>query len=372
MCASEAQIAANRRNAQLSTGPRTPSGKEQSRANALKHGLCASIVVTEDLALIQQRAYEWYYTLKPQNEYHSWLVDKITIYSLRIDRSERIERRHRDRKALHAEVAWADDRRLAVAKLGKRIGKDPEAIVEELRLTPQGCQWLIDRWALLADSAEAGGSWTSDQSRLAFDLLGMPLEFRKGRKPGIQFDGNGRLVEGSDNPLDVARREIAALVERRDHLEGLDEVDRSLTVADLHDEDDPALRRHRRYEAALHNRLRWCLAQLRYESPHFKPHPDLKPRWVAEIPPEPKPETGSPPVPEPAPAPGAAQAKKTVKRPRERILPNPPFDLEPDECPAPGVAVDLPAIMASRREKKAKKAEQRRDSRRRKLERLRA
>ena len=50
----------------------------------------------------------------------------------------------------------------------------------------------------------------------------------------------------------------------------------------------------------------------------------------------------------------------------------PPFDLEEDEMPAPGEAVNIPAIVASRREKKIQKAEARRDSRRRKLERLRA
>ena len=38
---SDLQIAANRRNAALSTGPRTPEGKSESRFNALRHGLFA-------------------------------------------------------------------------------------------------------------------------------------------------------------------------------------------------------------------------------------------------------------------------------------------------------------------------------------------
>lgn len=41
--ASPAQIAANRRNALLSTGPRTAAGKARSGANALKHGLRSSL-----------------------------------------------------------------------------------------------------------------------------------------------------------------------------------------------------------------------------------------------------------------------------------------------------------------------------------------
>jgi len=39
---SKKQLDANRANAQESTGPKTAKGKEQSRKNAIKHGLCAS------------------------------------------------------------------------------------------------------------------------------------------------------------------------------------------------------------------------------------------------------------------------------------------------------------------------------------------
>jgi hypothetical protein len=140
----------------------------------------------------------------------------------------------------------------------------------------------------------------------------------------------------------------------------MDEVNQALAIADLDDEDDPELRRLRRYESALHRRLRWCLAQLRYESPHRQPHPSVtRPRWDAR--PEPRAE-------QPAPRP---EPEKPLEFWQVRPV-NPPFDLEPDEIPAPGEVVDLPTISASRREKKARKAEARRESRRRKLERLRA
>src|SRR5450631_3879201 len=39
------QIEANRRNATRSTGPTTEAGKQRSRRNAVRHGLCAETVV---------------------------------------------------------------------------------------------------------------------------------------------------------------------------------------------------------------------------------------------------------------------------------------------------------------------------------------
>jgi hypothetical protein len=359
MIVSEARLAANRRNALRSTGPKTEEGKQKSRANALKHGLCASVVVAEDAKLVQQRASDWFDALKPQNEFQSWLVDEVAIISLRIDRCERMERRSRDVKAMKAELCWEDDRRLDAVRLGGLLSKRPDEVVEELRRTPQGCEWLMARWAMLAHVADLKGSWTLEQSRLAFDLLGTPAELREGIKPGASLDLEGRLVESADDPAAVARREIAALKERRELIEGLDEVNRALAVADLSDEDDPELRRLRRYESALHRRLRWCLSQLRYESPHRRAHPSLtRPSYEA------RPAA----VPEPAPKP----VSETPKEFWQAEAPNPPFDLEPHEIPAPGEVVDIPAIVSARREKALRKAEARRESRRRKLERLRA
>ena len=40
------KIAANRRNAQYSTGPRTPNGKGRSKHNALRHGLAVTLTAT--------------------------------------------------------------------------------------------------------------------------------------------------------------------------------------------------------------------------------------------------------------------------------------------------------------------------------------
>ena len=48
--ASEWQIAANRRNARKSTGPRSGAGKNRSSRNTYRHGLTVSITSSEGLA----------------------------------------------------------------------------------------------------------------------------------------------------------------------------------------------------------------------------------------------------------------------------------------------------------------------------------
>ena len=50
------QLAANRRNAQRSTGPRTLEGKAKSRWNALQHGLLAKAVIPPSLEPYESRA----------------------------------------------------------------------------------------------------------------------------------------------------------------------------------------------------------------------------------------------------------------------------------------------------------------------------
>ena len=172
--------------------------------------------------------------------------------------------------------------------LGGRLAARPAETVEALRRTPHGCDWMIERWALLASAARVDNTWTPEQTRLAFDLLGTPSEFRTGRKPGSTIDVFGNEIESGDDLVAVANRQVTELLERREVVAGLDEVERALTEADLTNDADPELRRIRRYEAGLHRRLHWYMAQLNYISIYKGPDPSLRPRWVVEV--EPMPE----------------------------------------------------------------------------------
>jgi hypothetical protein len=64
---SERQLAANRANAQKSTGPRTPEGKARTRFNSLKHGLTAVDVCLpgESREEYDQRRMEYFEDYRP-------------------------------------------------------------------------------------------------------------------------------------------------------------------------------------------------------------------------------------------------------------------------------------------------------------------
>ena len=71
--------AANRANAKLSTGPRTPEGKAASSRNALKHGIHANalIIPGEDPDTLTQLTADYHDQLKPKGELEIELVQVI-------------------------------------------------------------------------------------------------------------------------------------------------------------------------------------------------------------------------------------------------------------------------------------------------------
>jgi hypothetical protein len=87
----EAQVEANRINAQKSTGPRTPEGKAKVAQNALKHGLLAkeAVVIGEDLDQFDLLRDHLRAELAPVGVAESLLVERIAGAFWRLQRAER-------------------------------------------------------------------------------------------------------------------------------------------------------------------------------------------------------------------------------------------------------------------------------------------
>jgi hypothetical protein len=87
------QTAANRANAQKSSGPRTPTGKALSRFNALKHGIYAVHQIMfdekpEDLAELSAEYHEHH---SPADSDQRFLVDTLVHNEWRLRRTRRVE-----------------------------------------------------------------------------------------------------------------------------------------------------------------------------------------------------------------------------------------------------------------------------------------
>ncbi len=86
--ASKLQIAANQRNALLSTGPRSEEGKARSSHNAVTHGLTSQRVLVpgEDAGEFQALREEMYRTLNPVGAVEIQLVERATALMWRLGR----------------------------------------------------------------------------------------------------------------------------------------------------------------------------------------------------------------------------------------------------------------------------------------------
>jgi hypothetical protein len=90
---SEKKLESNRRNAQLSTGPRSPEGRKASSRNAVTHGLRARNVVTvaerpaEFERLCADLEAEW----DPQTHAERFLVEQMAVIQWKLGRWEAAE-----------------------------------------------------------------------------------------------------------------------------------------------------------------------------------------------------------------------------------------------------------------------------------------
>ncbi len=346
----------------------------------------------EDAAAVECRTREFFHTLRPQNDFHCFLVGEIALITFKIERVERMDRRARDKIAIRAELSWDDDRRLEAELLGEQLAVRPAVVVEQLRRSPQGCEWLMGRWAMLAYTADTHKKWTAEHKQLAFDLMATPVDFRVETDLGVAIDFRGRVVDTGHDLAAVARREIDELMVKMESVNGLDQANRALAIADLYDDTDAELKRLKKYEGTLHSRLRWCMRQLQADAPVRE-----MPRWIEQkwlgfpMPHVPKDE------PQPMPMPVLPSALVEVRAVRaakveEVVLPEPipvqdpppewaskktweelhhaPFELEPDEIPPIGEKPDFPRIKSERRLKRLKEAQDRREDKRRKAKKL--
>src|SRR5438067_9564827 len=93
--ATAAQIEANRRNAQMSTGPKSPAGKAKASLNTTKHGRragnAAPVLPQEDPGELAEKTRRWVEDLQPVGDAERDLVARAAELAWLIDRDQRCE-----------------------------------------------------------------------------------------------------------------------------------------------------------------------------------------------------------------------------------------------------------------------------------------
>jgi len=92
--ASPAMLAANRANAALSTGPRTPEGKATSARNALRHGFATSsfaVIRLEDLQEIASLKADLFAVYQPANSQEAFALERMAVGQQTMRRAARLE-----------------------------------------------------------------------------------------------------------------------------------------------------------------------------------------------------------------------------------------------------------------------------------------
>ena len=182
--ATAAQIEANRRNAQKSSGPKTEKGKARVRCNALKHGMTARTIMPglthEDPDQLREKTLRLINDLQPSNEAELDQVRQAARLTLAIERADRFEMAHmnqRIRAAARERVQAVNPRLLEeIQELGRRLlyiaaaeevkfprqplwSDDPRLLVAKLEASAEGCRWLLARWAEFRILLDRGARW---------------------------------------------------------------------------------------------------------------------------------------------------------------------------------------------------------------------
>jgi hypothetical protein len=129
------------------------------------------------------------------------------------------------------------------------------------------------RISRVADRSKVPNAWDQVQTSIAWDLLGTRAEDRTG-EIGEVIDQQGQVVSSTIGLAELARREIAALLKRKEEAAGLDVLDRAMTEADYMVIPTLELHQLNRQSAELHRRMKWSVSQIR-----AKPlYPNTKPK----------------------------------------------------------------------------------------------
>jgi hypothetical protein len=271
------KLAANRRNAQKSTGPKTADGKAVSKLNALKHGLLAQTVVVRGRQLkesnneFKKLCREFYADLNPVGPLEEMLVGQIVTATWRLRRARTAES---GEIALSVDGGWwqREKHNPLTDLLAFPILSGTEGLVTKLKQTVWGCRYLLHCLSNLRYAVERDGELTEEalKSFTEQNLRGCPGSVgEKLEQLRVWLVANPEKLEPSAmrarhqeevlKYLAQENRDVAYWLERHEKREDAEERARQ-SAAVLPSEE--TLDKILRYEAALERQLYRAMNQL--------------------------------------------------------------------------------------------------------------
>ncbi len=180
MACSQAQLESNRNNANMSTGPRTPEGKEQSRSNSYKHGLTGEGIVLphEDAAEVDDLIDTLTAEMKPKNTQARFCIGRLALLMHKMTRGALLEGKALSFRTRHAEAEFDAARLSECDHLYSWIANEPATNARRLRRSPEGIDLLIAAIQGLVDdlSYPYGMRWGWSHCDRLHHLLGLRRE----------------------------------------------------------------------------------------------------------------------------------------------------------------------------------------------------
>jgi hypothetical protein len=142
-----AQIAANQKNAQLSSGPRTDAGKASSSLNSVAHALSSTFRVLMhetqvDFDALKQRITE---EQNPEGDHETFLVEQMVQSRWKLLRIQRLENVAYDYILMGEDPSQSDDPDAKIIAAMSKKDRDPLALLERYRITAERAYYKAHR-----------------------------------------------------------------------------------------------------------------------------------------------------------------------------------------------------------------------------------
>jgi hypothetical protein len=270
---SQKQLAANHRNAQHATGPRSPEGKSASRLNAAKHGLLARQVVArgyfhqESSNEFKSLCREYHENLAPVGPLEEMLVSQIIMVVWRL---RRVRTAEAGEVATNVDKVWWNPRRPPWEIGNGYKGNALHNSLKQYAGTPQGIEFVIECLQELRTAIESSGGFTEarlkelqryvpDPNEIVSKLAAMRAHRISNPEKLPPDELRARHLKES---LDYVDEQIAEfenlIIQREEQINTEDAMRRSMAMMPSSD----VLEKIVRYESALQRQLYRSMNQL--------------------------------------------------------------------------------------------------------------